>query len=157
MTQAGHIWRPYVQMKTAPPPLPVVATEGVRLKLADGRVLIDGISSWWTACHGYNHPAIRQAVERQLAIMPHVMFGGLTHDSAQRLAARLAELLPGDLDHVFFTESGSVAVEVRDEDGSAVLAEPRRNRAQPLPVVPRRLSRRHARRHVGLRSRTGHA
>jgi adenosylmethionine-8-amino-7-oxononanoate aminotransferase len=84
----------------------------VRIKLADGRVLIDGISSWWTACHGYNHPSIRAAVERQLAIMPHVMFGGLTHDPAARLATRLAELLPGDLDHVFFTESGSVAVEV---------------------------------------------
>ena len=112
MKPGGAIWRPYTQMKTAPPPLPVVATEGVRLRLADGRVLIDGISSWWTACHGYNHPAIRAAVERQLAIMPHVMFGGLTHDPAARLAARLAELLPGDLDHVFFTESGSVAVEV---------------------------------------------
>jgi adenosylmethionine---8-amino-7-oxononanoate aminotransferase len=112
MKPGGAIWRPYTQMKTAPPPLPVVATEGVRLKLADGSVLIDGISSWWTACHGYNHPAIREAVERQLAVMPHVMFGGLTHDPAARLAARLAELLPGDLDHVFFTESGSVAVEV---------------------------------------------
>jgi len=99
-------------MKSAPPPLPVVATEGVRLKLADGRVLIDGIASWWTACHGYNHPAIRHAVERQLATMPHVMFGGLTHEPAARLATRLAELLPGDLGHVFFSESGSVAVEV---------------------------------------------
>jgi adenosylmethionine---8-amino-7-oxononanoate aminotransferase len=106
------IWRPYTQMKTTPPPLKVAATEGVRIKLADGRVLLDGISSWWTACHGYNHPAIRQAVEQQLAVMPHVMFGGLTHDPAEKLAARLAELLPGDLDHVFFTESGSVAVEV---------------------------------------------
>jgi adenosylmethionine-8-amino-7-oxononanoate aminotransferase len=105
-------WRPYAQMKTAPPPLQVAATEGVRIKLTDGRVLLDGISSWWTACHGYNHPAIRQAVEKQLAVMPHVMFGGLTHDPAERLAARLGELLPGDLDHVFFSESGSVAVEV---------------------------------------------
>ena len=106
------IWRPYAQMKTTPPPLKVAATEGVRIKLADGRVLLDGISSWWTACHGYNHPAIRQAVEQQLAVMPHVMFGGLTHGPAEKLATRLAELLPGDLDHVFFTESGSVAVEV---------------------------------------------
>ena len=112
MSAAGPIWRPYTQMKTAPPPLAVAATEGVRLKLADGRVLIDGISSWWTACHGYNHPAIRAAVERQLAVMPHVMFGGLTHEPANRLAARLAELLPGDLDHVFFSDSGSVAVEI---------------------------------------------
>jgi adenosylmethionine-8-amino-7-oxononanoate aminotransferase len=106
------LWRPYAQMKSAPPPLSVVATEGVRLKLADGRVLIDGIASWWTACHGYNHPAIRHAVERQLATMPHVMFGGLTHEPASRLGQRLAELLPGDLNHVFFSESGSVAVEV---------------------------------------------
>jgi adenosylmethionine-8-amino-7-oxononanoate aminotransferase len=99
-------------MKTAAAPLPVVRTDGVRLYLADGRVLIDGIASWWTACHGYNHPHIRAAVTRQLEIMPHVMFGGLTHEPAQILAKRLAALLPGDLDHVFFTESGSVAVEV---------------------------------------------
>ncbi|MGB8840840.1 MAG: adenosylmethionine--8-amino-7-oxononanoate transaminase [Aliidongia sp.] len=112
MTAPGPIWQPYAQMKTISPPLPVIATEGVRLKLADGRVLIDGISSWWTACHGYNHPSIRAAIERQLAVMPHVMFGGLTHEPAARLAARLAELLPGDLDHVFFSDSGSVAVEV---------------------------------------------
>jgi adenosylmethionine-8-amino-7-oxononanoate aminotransferase len=99
-------------MKTAAPPLPVVRTDGVRLYLADGRVLIDGIASWWTACHGYNHPHIRAAVTRQLETMPHVMFGGLTNEPAETLAKRLAALLPGDLDHVFFTESGSVAVEV---------------------------------------------
>jgi adenosylmethionine-8-amino-7-oxononanoate aminotransferase len=107
-----HIWSPYSQMKTAAPPLPVARTEGVRLHLADGRVLIDGIASWWTACHGYNHPHIRAAVTRQLEIMPHVMFGGLTHEPALTLARRLAAILPGDLDHVFFTDSGSVAVEV---------------------------------------------
>jgi adenosylmethionine-8-amino-7-oxononanoate aminotransferase len=108
----AHIWTPYAQMKTAPPPLPVARTEGVRIILADGRVLIDGIASWWTACHGYNHPHIRAAVSRQLEIMPHVMFGGLAHEPALTLAARLAAMLPGDLDRVFFTESGSVAVEV---------------------------------------------
>jgi adenosylmethionine-8-amino-7-oxononanoate aminotransferase len=112
MISVGPVWRPYTQMKTAPAPLKVTATGGVRLHLEDGRSLIDGISSWWTACHGYNHPKIRAAIERQLAIMPHVMFGGLTHEPAERLAARLAALLPGDLDHVFFTDSGSVAVEV---------------------------------------------
>ncbi len=99
-------------MKTATPGLPVVATEGSRITLADGRVLIDGIASWWTACHGYNHPHIAEAVRRQLATMPHVMFGGLVHEPAARLATRLAALLPGDLDHVFFSDSGSVAVEV---------------------------------------------
>jgi adenosylmethionine-8-amino-7-oxononanoate aminotransferase len=99
-------------MKTAPPPLPVKRTQGSRIELADGRVLIDGVASWWTACHGYNHPHIRQAVERQLAEMPHVMFGGLVHEPALRLAQRLAALLPGDLSRVFFSDSGSVAVEV---------------------------------------------
>ncbi|NEU10575.1 adenosylmethionine--8-amino-7-oxononanoate transaminase [Methylobacterium sp. BTF04] len=106
------LWRPYTQMKTAMPPLEAVRTHGSRIVLADGRELIDGIASWWTAAHGYNHPHIRAAVAAQLEAMPHVMFGGLTHAPAERLASRLAALLPGDLDHVFFTDSGSVAVEV---------------------------------------------
>jgi len=108
----GHIWLPYAQMKTMRPPLPVARTEGCRIVLADGRELIDGIASWWTACHGYNHPHIRSAVERQLAAMPHVMLGGLVHEQALTLARRLAALLPGDIDRVFFSESGSVAVEI---------------------------------------------
>ncbi len=107
-----HIWLPYAQMATVRPPLPVVRTQGCRIVLADGRELIDGIASWWTACHGYNHPHIRAAVERQLATMPHVMFGGLAHEGALTLARRLAGLLPGDLERVFFSESGSVAVEI---------------------------------------------
>ena len=109
---APHVWRPYCQMKTASAPLAVVRTEGARLILEDGRELIDGIASWWTACHGYNHPHIRAAVQDQLERAPHVMFGGLAHEPAYRLATRLAALLPGDLDHVFFAESGSVAVEI---------------------------------------------
>lgn len=108
----SHLWLPYSQMQTAPEPLLVERTDGVRLYLADGRVLIDGIASWWTACHGYNHPHIRAAVAAQLERMPHVMLGGLAHAPALTLARRLADLLPGDLEHVFFTESGSVAVEV---------------------------------------------
>jgi len=108
----GHIWLPYAQMKTVPSSLPVVRTQGARIVLADGRELVDGIASWWTACHGYNHPHIRHAVEGQLALMPHVMFGGLAHEQAFRLARRLAMLLPGDLSRVFFSDSGSVAVEV---------------------------------------------
>jgi adenosylmethionine---8-amino-7-oxononanoate aminotransferase len=108
----AHVWLPYAQMKTARAPLPVVRTQGCRIMLADGRELIDGISSWWTACHGYNHPHIRAAVERQLASMPHVMLGGLVHEQALTLARRLAALLPGDLERVFLSESGSVAVEV---------------------------------------------
>jgi adenosylmethionine---8-amino-7-oxononanoate aminotransferase len=108
-----HVWLPYTQMKTATPPLPVVGTEGCRIRLADGRELIDGIASWWTACHGYNHPHIRAAVEDQLARMPHVMFGGMVHEPALTLARRLTGLMaPADLDRVFFSDAGSVAVEV---------------------------------------------
>jgi adenosylmethionine-8-amino-7-oxononanoate aminotransferase len=107
-----HLWLPYAQMKTAPPPLPVTRTEGCRIFLADGRVLIDGIAAWWTACHGYNHPHIAAAIARQVAAMPHVMFAGLAHEPAARLATRLAAMLPGDLERVFFSESGSVAIEI---------------------------------------------
>ena len=107
-----HIWLPYTQMKTAPEPLAVVRTDGSRILLADGRELIDGIASWWTACHGYNHPHIHAAVAEQLARMPHIMFGGLAHEPALTLARRLAALLPTGLDRVFFCDSGSVAVEV---------------------------------------------
>jgi len=107
-----HVWLPYAQMQTSPLPLPAVRTEGSRIHLADGRVLIDGIASWWTACHGYNHPHIIEAVTAQLHAMPHVMFGGLGHEPAYRLATRLAALMPGSLNRVFFTDSGSVAVEV---------------------------------------------
>ena len=99
-------------MQTAPPPLRAVRTEGCRIWLDDGRQLIDGTASWWTACHGYNHRHIRDAVTRQLKRMPHVMFGGLTHEPAEALADKLCALLPGDLNHVFFADSGSVAVEV---------------------------------------------
>ncbi len=109
---APHLWLPYTQMQTTPMALPVVKTDGVRLTLADGRELIDGTSSWWTAAHGYNHPHIREAVTAQLQKMPHVMLGGLAHEQACRLATRLSKLLPGDLGHVFFSESGSVSVEI---------------------------------------------
>jgi adenosylmethionine-8-amino-7-oxononanoate aminotransferase len=113
----SHVWLPYAQMKTAAAPLAVMGTNGSRITLADGRELIDGIASWWTACHGYNHPHIRAAVERQLAQMPHVMFGGLVHEPALTLAGRLTAMLAQDkpacdLDRVFFSDSGSVAVEV---------------------------------------------
>ncbi|OYV40065.1 MAG: adenosylmethionine--8-amino-7-oxononanoate transaminase, partial [Rhodospirillales bacterium 20-64-7] len=117
-----HVWLPYAQMQTAPLPLPVARTEGSRIYLEDGRVLVDGIASWWTACHGYNHPHIachgynhphiREAVACQLERLPHVMFGGLAHAPAYRLASRLAALVPDPLNRVFFTDSGSVAVEV---------------------------------------------
>lgn len=105
-----HLWLPYSQMKTALPPLPVARTEGSRIILKDGRELIDGIASWWTACHGYNHPHIRASVQKQLEIMPHVMLGGLVHEPAATLSARLATLT--SLPRVFFADSGSIAVEV---------------------------------------------
>jgi adenosylmethionine-8-amino-7-oxononanoate aminotransferase len=109
---SSHLWLPYAQMKVAPTPIAVVGAEGARLKLADGRALIDGVSSWWTVCHGYNHPHIRESVAAQLQAVPHVMLGGLATEPTLRLAKRLAGLLPGDLDHVFFSESGSVSVEI---------------------------------------------
>jgi adenosylmethionine-8-amino-7-oxononanoate aminotransferase len=107
-----HVWLPYAQMKTAAQPLPAARTQGSRIVLADRRELIDGVASWWTACHGYNQPHIRHAVAKQLKQMPHVMFGGLAHQPALTLARRLSALLPGDLSRVFFCDSGSVAVEV---------------------------------------------
>lgn len=107
-----HLWLPYAQMRLVPMPIAVVGAEGARLKLADGRELVDGVSSWWTVCHGYNHPHIREAVAAQLQAVPHVMLGGLATEPTLRLAKRLADLLPDDLDRVFFSESGSVSVEI---------------------------------------------
>lgn len=112
MTIHPNIWLPYAQMQTVPDPLPVISTSGCKIKLADGRELIDGISSWWSACHGYNHPHIIGAMEKQLKTMPHVMFAGLTHAPATTLAERLCAIAPDGLNKVFFADSGSVAVEI---------------------------------------------
>jgi adenosylmethionine---8-amino-7-oxononanoate aminotransferase len=107
------VWHPYGPLPAAPPePLPVVSAQGVRLRLADGRELIDGMASWWCAIHGYCHPALDEAVREQLGRMAHVMFGGLTHEPAIRLAERLVELAPEGLERVFLADSGSVSVEV---------------------------------------------
>ena len=107
-----QIWLPYCQMQTAPPPRVASRTEGVRIYLEDGRHLVDGTASWWTACHGYNHPHIRRAIIRQLESMPHVMLGGLVHEQVITLTERLTRLLPGELNRVFYSESGSVSVEI---------------------------------------------
>ena len=107
-----HVWHPYGALPAELPPLPVVSAEGVRLRLADGRELIDGMASWWCAIHGYRHPALDAAVRGQLDKVAHVMFGGLTHEPAVHLAERLIALAPSGLERVFLADSGSVSVEV---------------------------------------------
>ncbi len=109
---AERVWHPYGALPAALPSLPVVSAQGVRLRLADGRELIDGMASWWCAIHGYRHPALDSAAREQLGKMAHVMFGGLTHEPAIALAERLTELAPDGLERVFFADSGSVSVEV---------------------------------------------
>ncbi len=108
----NHIWLPYTQMQTAPLPLPVISASGVRLTLADGRELIDGIASWWCACHGYQHPYLIKQISNQLDTLPHVMFAGLAHEPAYTLARRLVSIAPQGLNRVFFSDSGSIAIEV---------------------------------------------
>ena len=108
----AKIWMPYTQMETAPLPQAAVATEGTRITLANGNQLIDGVASWWSACHGYNHPHIQAAVIAQVQQMPHVMLAGMGNEPAFTLAQRLAALTPNGLERVFFSESGSVSVEI---------------------------------------------
>ncbi|MFI9274972.1 adenosylmethionine--8-amino-7-oxononanoate transaminase [Kitasatospora sp. NPDC052896] len=111
-----HVWHPYGPMPGTATPYLVESASGVRLRLAEPvcgqRELVDGMSSWWAAVHGYNHPVLNEAVREQLGRMSHVMFGGLTHEPAVRLATRLVEITPEPLRHVFLADSGSVAVEV---------------------------------------------
>ena len=108
----ASVWHPYSGIDSGMPVFPVVSASGVRLRLADGRELIDGMASWWCMIHGYNHPILNRAIEAQLQDMAHVMFGGLTHPPAVQLAEKLIEITPPGLDLVFFADSGSVAVEV---------------------------------------------
>jgi len=107
-----HIWHPYTSMTQPLPTYPVVSAQGVMLKLADGRQLVDGMSSWWAAIHGYNHPTLNQAAIEQIGQMSHVMFGGITHPPAIALARQLVAITPEALECVFLADSGSVAVEV---------------------------------------------
>lgn len=107
-----HIWHPYSSMINPPPMTPVVSASGTRLQLNDGRELVDGMSSWWSTIHGYNHPALNEAAKSQIDQMSHVMFGGITHEPAIELARKLVRMSPGGLDKVFIADSGSVSVEV---------------------------------------------
>jgi adenosylmethionine---8-amino-7-oxononanoate aminotransferase len=111
-TDRNHIWHPYSAMGSEMPIYAVESASGVRLRLQDGRELIDGMASWWCVIHGYNHPVINYAIEQQLHKMSHVMFGGLTHEPAVTLAKKLVAITPDSLQCVFFSDSGSVAVEV---------------------------------------------
>ncbi|GFO71133.1 adenosylmethionine---8-amino-7-oxononanoate aminotransferase [Bathymodiolus japonicus methanotrophic gill symbiont] len=107
-----HVWHPYSAIQADTPIYPVQSAQGVYITLTDGRVLIDGMSSWWSAIHGYNHPVLNQAINAQLDDMAHIMFGGLTHQPAVDLAMQLVEITPEPLQAVFFADSGSVAVDV---------------------------------------------
>jgi len=107
-----HLWHPYTSMADPLPCYPVDSARGVRIRLSDGRELIDGMASWWCAIHGYNNPRLNEALRRQLDSVAHVMFGGLAHAPAAALAKRLVEITPQPLQHVFLADSGSVSVEV---------------------------------------------
>ena len=107
-----HVWHPYASMQNPAPVYPVKRAEGVELEFEDGRRVVDGMASWWSAIHGYNVPELNEAIERQLKDMSHVMFGGLTHRPAADLAKRLLKIAPQNMNHVFFADSGSVSVEV---------------------------------------------
>ena len=131
----AYIWHPYASLKDPPPVRLVQSARGVDLTLADGRTLVDAVSSWWCVAHGHNHPAIVEAVRRQSEKLCHVMFGGFTHEPAVELAQRLAAIAPAGLNRVFFADSGSISVEVACKMAvqyHVALGRPARNRILAL-------------------------
>ena len=130
-----HIWHPYSSITNPHPMFAVESASGVRIKLADGRELIDGMASWWCVIHGYNHPVLNQAIIDQTQKMAHVMFGGLTHEPAIALTETLINITPEPLQHVFYSDSGSVAVEVAIKMALQywqALGQPKKNRLLSL-------------------------
>ena len=109
---ARHLWHPYTNVLAPGPMHRITKAEGVWLTRDDGGQMIDAMSSWWCAVHGHRHPAITGAMHAQIDTLPHVMFGGLTHDPAIELGRKLVEMLPDGLDRIFYSDSGSVAIEV---------------------------------------------
>ena len=148
--EKNHVWHPYAPLEGALPPYPVKSAQGVHLTLEDGRNLIDGMSSWWSAIHGYNHPVLNQAARAQLGSMSHVMFGGLTHRPAAELAARLVRLAPGATREGVFLRFRLSECRGCHQAGDPVLDRRRTTGQAENADDPARLSRRHGRRHGGL-------
>lgn len=152
-----HVWHPYSAFDMPLAPFAVASADGVRLTLQDGRELIDGMSSWWSTLHGYNHPQLKAAAKAQIDTMAHVMFGGLTHEPAVTLCKTLVDITPPGLNKVFLSDSGSVACEVAIKMAFQYwISQGQKQKKYPHHRA-QRLSRRHLCHDGGERSHHGHA